>query len=105
MKVAEYVSQRLEHLGLDTCFAVTGGGAMHLNDAFGEAKTIDCRYMHHEQSASIAAEGYARIAGKPAILNVPELMMRLPLPAPLEIWSALPSVKVALALLIVVLPA
>ena len=42
---------------------------------------------------------------KPAILNVPELMMRLPLPAPLEIWSALPSVRVALALLIVVLPA
>jgi acetolactate synthase-1/2/3 large subunit len=70
MKVAEYVAQRLEHLGLDTCFAVTGGGAMHLNDAFGEAKNIDCRYTHHEQSAAIAAEGYARIAGKPAILNV-----------------------------------
>ncbi len=70
MKVAEYVAQRLEYLGLDTCFAVTGGGAMHLNDAFGEAKNIDCRYTHHEQSAAIAAEGYARIAGKPAILNV-----------------------------------
>jgi acetolactate synthase-1/2/3 large subunit len=70
MKVAEYVAQRLEHLGLDTCFAVTGGGAMHLNDAFGEAKNIYCRYTHHEQSAAIAAEGYARIAGKPAILNV-----------------------------------
>lgn len=70
MKVAEYVAQRLEFLGLDTCFAVTGGGAMHLNDAFGEAKSIHCKYMHHEQSAAIAAEGYARIAGKPAILNV-----------------------------------
>jgi acetolactate synthase-1/2/3 large subunit len=70
MKVAEYVAQRLEFLGLDTCFAVTGGGAMHLNDAFGEAKNIYCRYMHHEQSAAIAAEGYARISGKPAILNV-----------------------------------
>jgi acetolactate synthase-1/2/3 large subunit len=70
MKVAEYVAQRLVYLGLDTCFSVTGGGAMHLNDAFGEVKAIDCRYMHHEQAAAIAAEGYARIAGKPAILNV-----------------------------------
>lgn len=70
MKVAEYVAQRLEFLGLDTCFAVTGGGAMHLNDAFGEARNIYCRYTHHEQSAAIAAEGYARISGKPAIVNV-----------------------------------
>ena len=70
MKVAEYVAQRLVYLGLDTCFSVTGGGAMHLNDAFGEVEAIDCRYMHHEQAAAIAAEGYARIAGKPAILNV-----------------------------------
>jgi acetolactate synthase-1/2/3 large subunit len=43
---------------------------MHLNDAFGEVKAIDCRYMHHEHAAAIAAEGSARIAGKPAILNV-----------------------------------
>jgi acetolactate synthase-1/2/3 large subunit len=43
---------------------------MHLNDAFGENPSIDCRYLHHEQAAAMAAEGYARIAGKPAILNV-----------------------------------
>ncbi len=70
MKVSDYVAARLAFLNLDTCFAVTGGGAMHLNDAFGENASIDCRYLHHEQAAAMAAEGYARIAGKPAILNV-----------------------------------
>jgi acetolactate synthase-1/2/3 large subunit len=70
MKVSTYVAQRLAHLGLSDCFAVTGGGAMHLNDSFGECEQISCWYMHHEQAAAIAAEGYARIAGKPAIVNV-----------------------------------
>ena len=42
---------------------------------------------------------------KPAILRVPESMMRLPLPAPLAIWSARPRASVAFAVLIVVLPA
>jgi len=70
VKVSDYVAARLAFLELDTCFAVTGGGAMHLNDAFGENASIDCRYLHHEQAAAMAAEGYARIAGKPAILNV-----------------------------------
>ena len=70
VKVSEYVAKRLAHFGLTDAFVVTGGGAMHLNDAFGESKEIDCHYMHHEQAAAIAAEGYCRIAGRPAILNV-----------------------------------
>ena len=70
MKVSDYVVQRLAYLGVNDCFAVTGGGAMHLNDSFGECEQIKCWYMHHEQAASIAAEGYARIARTPAVLNV-----------------------------------
>ncbi len=70
MKVSDYVVQRLAFLGVSDCFAVTGGGAMHLNDSFGECEKIRCWYMHHEQAAAIAAEGYARISRKPAILNV-----------------------------------
>jgi acetolactate synthase-1/2/3 large subunit len=70
MKLSDYVAQRLAFLGVSECFAVTGGGAMHLNDSFGECKEISCWYMHHEQAASIAAEGYARISGKPAVVNV-----------------------------------
>jgi acetolactate synthase-1/2/3 large subunit len=43
---------------------------MHLNDSFGEAGGIECTYLHHEQACGIAAEGYARISGSPAVVNV-----------------------------------
>jgi acetolactate synthase-1/2/3 large subunit len=43
---------------------------MHLNDSFGEAPGMHCTYMHHEQACAIAAEGFARIAGAPAVVNV-----------------------------------
>jgi len=70
MKVSDYVAQRLALLGINRCFSVTGGGAMHLNDSFGEATGIASTYLHHEQACAIAAEGYARITGKPAVVNV-----------------------------------
>lgn len=69
-KVSDYiVSYFLSH-GIDTCFSVTGGGAMHLNDSFGHHPKIKNIYNHHEQGSSIAAEGYARISNKPAIVCV-----------------------------------
>ena len=43
---------------------------MHLNDAFGQAEGLACTYLHHEQACAMAAEGYARIAGKPAVVCV-----------------------------------
>jgi len=70
MKLSDYVAQSLSLLGIRRCFSVTGGGAMHLNDSFGEANDIECTYLHHEQACAIAAEGYARITGKPAVVNV-----------------------------------
>ncbi len=70
MKVADFLAARLARLGIDTCFSVTGGGAMHLNDAFGEAPDIECVYLHHEQACAMAAEGYARITNRPALVCV-----------------------------------
>jgi acetolactate synthase-1/2/3 large subunit len=61
---------RLADLGISQAFAVTGGAAMHLNISLGNNNRINTVYMHHEQSCSMAAEGYARIAEKPAIVNV-----------------------------------
>ncbi|MEZ4407324.1 MAG: thiamine pyrophosphate-binding protein [Polyangiales bacterium] len=49
---------------------VTGGGAMHLNDAFGRCERLSVVCCHHEQGCAIAAEGYARVAGRPAVVNV-----------------------------------
>lgn len=70
MRVADFVVKRLAHLGVNTSFLVTGGGAMYLNDAIGAEGAIRKIYCHHEQGAAIAAEAYARIALKPALLNV-----------------------------------
>jgi len=70
MKLSNYIFQTLVDKGLDTVFLVTGGGAMHLNDAIGRVKGLQFICNHHEQASAIAAEGYARVANKPAILNV-----------------------------------
>lgn len=70
MKLSNYIFETLKTKGLDTVFLVTGGGAMHLNDAIGRVKGLQFICNHHEQASAIAAEGYARVANKPAILNV-----------------------------------
>lgn len=70
IKVAEYVSSFLVEHGIDTAFTVTGGGAMHLNDALGHQKGLKCVYNHHEQACAIAAESYARIENKIAAVCV-----------------------------------
>lgn len=59
----------VEH-GITHCFTVTGGGAMHLNDAFGHKEELNCIYNHHEQACAIAAEGYARLSGRLALCCV-----------------------------------
>ena len=51
-------------------FTVTGGGAMFLNKAFHDVFGNNICYMHHEQACAMAAEGYARIKNKPAVVNV-----------------------------------
>lgn len=64
VKVAHYIAEFLEKSGIEHIFTVTGGGAMHLNDAFGHKRSIKCIYNHHEQASAIAAEGYTRLTGK-----------------------------------------
>jgi acetolactate synthase I/II/III large subunit len=70
VRVADYVVKRLVELGARHVFMVTGGGAMHLNDAFGRNKAIECIFNHHEQACAIAAEGYVRSCGKFCVVNV-----------------------------------
>ena len=70
IRVADYIAQRVADLGVDRLFMLTGGGAMHLNDAFGAEKRLKVVCNHHEQACAMAAEGYARISGKPGVINV-----------------------------------
>ncbi len=62
--------QRLAEKGVRHIFLVTGGGAMHLNDAIAREPRIRYLCNHHEQASAIAAEGYARTADKLGVVNV-----------------------------------
>lgn len=70
MKLANYIALRLVEEGICQVFTVTGGGAMHLNDALGHQEGLHCIYNHHEQASAIAAEAYARIHNRMAALCV-----------------------------------
>lgn len=70
VKISDFVIQAFVDLGIDSAFSVTGGSTMHLNDAVGENSQLSVLYMHNEQSCAMAAEGYARIARKPALVVV-----------------------------------
>lgn len=70
IKVSNYISQKLADFGITHVFSVVGGGAMHLNDALGHQEGLKVTYNHHEQASAIAAECYARIAGRVAALCV-----------------------------------
>ena len=69
-KVVEYIAGFLVENGIERVFSVTGGGAMHLNDALGHREGLKCVYNHHEQACAIAAEAYARIHNKIAAVCV-----------------------------------
>lgn len=70
MKLSDYVADFLVEHDVDSVFTVVGGGAMHLNDSLGHKEGLHCTYHHHEQAAAIAAEGYARLKCKPAVVCV-----------------------------------
>lgn len=70
IRVAEYLAQRVADAGVSHVFTLTGGGAMFLNDAFGFHDRITPVYQHHEQACAMAAEGYARLAGRPGVCIV-----------------------------------
>ena len=70
-RVADVIVDVLAENGIDICFSVVGGGAMHLNNAFLLAKDrIRTIYNHHEQACAMAAEGYARLTGNVAAVCV-----------------------------------
>ncbi len=61
MKVSDIVIEFLESKGISHVFTISGGGCIHLIDSLGNAKNLKYICFHHEQSAAMAAEGYARL--------------------------------------------
>jgi len=69
IKLSDYIAKRLKEIyGVSHLFMVSGGGAMHLNDSLG--RVIPYTASHHEQACAIAAEGYARVSQRLAVVNV-----------------------------------
>ena len=60
-RVSDFIADFLVNNGINNMFEVVGGGAMHLDDAFGHKEGMNVTYHHHEQAAAIAAEAYARL--------------------------------------------
>ena len=70
IRLADYTAQFLADKGVTDVFSVVGGGAMHLNDAFGHHPGLKVTYNHHEQACAIAAEAYARLDNRIAAVCV-----------------------------------
>jgi acetolactate synthase-1/2/3 large subunit len=68
MKVSEFVAEYLVKNGIKNCFSVTGGFAMHFNDAFGQ--TMNVMYTHGESPAGYAAIGYSSVNYEPSVCCV-----------------------------------
>ncbi|WP_139006316.1 thiamine pyrophosphate-binding protein [Arthrobacter crystallopoietes] len=65
--VAEAVLRRLHGFGIDTVFGIPG---THNLELFRAVELLGMRVVtaHHEQGLGYAADGYARVTGKPAVL-------------------------------------
>lgn len=70
IRLSDYVMRYLADNGVRHIFLVTGGGAMHLNDAIAREPRIRYVCNHHEQASAMAAEGYARTSDRVGVVNV-----------------------------------
>lgn len=69
-RVADVIMDILAAHGITDCFAVVGGGAMHLDHALALKPEINKYFNHHEQACAMAAEAYARVSGRMAAVCV-----------------------------------
>lgn len=60
MRVADYIANFVYDLGVHDVFMLTGAGIMHLTDGVACHGKLRAICVHHEQTASMALEAYAR---------------------------------------------
>lgn len=65
---SELIVQRLSQHGVAQAFGVVGGAIMYITDALRTCGTIRSTFVHHEQSAAIAAEAYGKLRNRPALV-------------------------------------
>lgn len=64
MKASDYIVSFLESKGINTIFGYIGGMITHLVDSIDKNPNVRFVQTYHEQTAAIAAEGYAIESGK-----------------------------------------
>lgn len=67
MKVADFVIQHLADQGIDKMFVVYGAANGELIDAFTRTNKTQYVAVMHEQAGGFAAEGYAKVTGRPGV--------------------------------------
>ena len=70
IRLSDYIAETLAAHGIRHVFMITGGAAMHLNDAIGRCKGLSYICHHNEQAAAIAAASYYRLTNRLAAVNV-----------------------------------
>lgn len=69
-RTADIIIETLVEKGIEDCFLVVGGGAMHLDNALAKNEKIRKICNNHEQACAMAAEAYARVSGNMAAVCV-----------------------------------
>ena len=64
MKASDYIVSFFEQRGVNVVFGYIGGMITHLVDSLGQTPNVQYIQTYHEQTAAIAAEGYAIESGK-----------------------------------------
>jgi acetolactate synthase-1/2/3 large subunit len=71
MNVSEYIVKYLEEVShTDHAYVIVGGAALWICKALSKAEKLKFTFTNHEQAAVMAADGYARVSGKPGVAFV-----------------------------------
>lgn len=65
MKLSDYVASFLADRGIRHAFIISGGASIHLLHSIAEHPGVEHICPHHEQAGAMAADGYARVTGRP----------------------------------------
>lgn len=63
IKITDLVAKKLCKIGINSAFGLQGGAVVHIFDSL-EKAGIKCYYLHHEQSAALAATANSKVTGK-----------------------------------------
>ena len=67
MKGAEALIDAMKRQGAEIVFGYPGGAALPIYDALFEVEGLRHVLVRHEQGAAHAAEGYAKVTGRPGV--------------------------------------